>query len=97
MPVTMMTDGWRTNVSAGNKISECFVLVFPRTRRVAQAADGSLKRLTNSKTMNVSEIPEFLPLILTIFPNFKKVQKSTWLFKWSTQNCSHQNCPHDAW
>ena len=65
-PVTIMADGCSANVSAGNKVSECFWLVSPSIRCGAHAADGSLKRLTNSKTMNVSEISEFVPPFCTI-------------------------------
>ena len=60
-PATIMAHGCSTNVFTGNKISECFGLTSCSIGCVAKAADGSLKRLTNSKTMNVSEISEFVP------------------------------------
>ena len=65
-PVTIMAGGYNTNVSAGNKFSECFGLMSPNLRCVSQAADGPLRRLTNSKTINVPEITEFLPCFRTI-------------------------------
>ena len=71
-PITIMADGCSTNAYAGNKISECFRLIFPSIRCVAPAADGPLKRLTNSKTMNVSEISEFVPPFRTILRHFQQ-------------------------
>ena len=76
-PVTIMADGCSVNVSAGNQLADCFGLVSPSLRCVVHAADGSLKRLANSKTMNVPEISEFLPPFRTILKHFQKSGKST--------------------
>ena len=72
-PATIMAHGCNTNVFTGNKILECFGLTSCNIRCVAKAADGSLKRLTNSKTINVSEISEFVPP----FCHFQQSGKST--------------------
>lgn len=72
-PATIMAHGCNTNVFTGNKILECFGLTSCNIRCVAKAADGSLKRLTNSKTINVSEITEFVPP----FCHFQQSGKST--------------------
>ena len=78
-PITIMADGCSTNAYAGNKISECSRLIFPSIRCVGPAADGPLKRLTNSKTMNVSEISEFVPPFRTILRHFQQSGKSSCL------------------
>ena len=76
-PVTVMADGCSTNVAAANKLSECFGFVTPNIRCTVHAADGSMKRLTNSKTMNVPEFSEFLPPFKTILRHFQLSGKST--------------------
>ena len=78
-PMTIMADGCSTNFSADKKISECFGLVSPSIRCVAHAADGSMKRLTNSKTVNVSKISAFVSPFCTIPCQFQQSGKRTCL------------------
>ena len=47
------------------------VKIFFIRRCCSHAADGSLKRLANSKTMNLSEVTEFLPSFRKIMKHFK--------------------------
>ena len=78
-----------------NKISEWFGLVSPSIRYVVHAADGSLKRLTNSKTMNVSGISEFVLPFRTILCHFHQSERSTCLLIKHLES-GHENCSHDA-
>ena len=100
-PVTIMADVCSTNVSAGNKIWECFGLVFPSIRYVAaHASDGSLKDLTNSRTMNDSNT-----WICTTFLHYNSPLSVKWekymFVKERIWNAEHENClftwRHYAW
>lgn len=76
-PLNLMADGCSTNTCASNKISDELGLLSPSLRCVSHAADGTIKRMVNSKTMNVPEISEFLPSFRTILRHFQLSGKST--------------------
>ena len=93
---------WNEQMACGNhgwwlqyKCLCWFGLVAPSIRYVAHAADGSLKRLTNSKTMNVSEISEFVLPFHTILHHFQQSEKSTCLLMKHLES-RHENCSHDV-
>ena len=65
-PVNSNDDGCSTN-----NLSEDLGILSPSIRCVAHAADGSIKRMVNSKTMNVPDIREFLPYFCTILRHFQ--------------------------
>ena len=51
-PVGIMADGCATNTAASNQLIEYLGFLSPSIRCVVHAADGPVKRMTNSKTMN---------------------------------------------
>ena len=51
-PVGIMADGCATNTAASNQLIEYLGFLSPSILCVVHAADGSVKRMTNSKTMN---------------------------------------------
>ena len=59
-PIVINADGCSTNISAGGKLSKLSGLLTPTIQCIAHAADGSLKQLANSKTMNVQGITGFV-------------------------------------
>ena len=59
-PVHINGDGCSTNMSASRKLSEEAGLLSRNTSCVGHAADGSIKWMVSSKTMNVPAISEFL-------------------------------------
>ena len=73
----IMADGCSTNLSTSHKLTTLFGLLFPDLRCVVHASDRSIKRLTNSKTMNVPEVSEFLPALQSILGNFHLGGRST--------------------
>ena len=76
-PAVINGDGCSTNTSAGGKLVELFGLVSPNMRCVVDAGDGSLKRMANSKTMNVEAVTEFLPSFRKAMRHFQLSGKST--------------------
>ena len=78
-PVGIMTDGCATNIAASNQLTEYLGFLSPSIRCVVHAADGSVKRMTNSKTMNfpdLSELSEFIPNLKAILCHFQLSGKS---------------------
>ena len=73
--VIIMADGCCTNVFPGNKISECFGLVSHSIRCDVYVADRLLKRLTNSKRIQVSKISQFISPFTLYFFTFNKAGK----------------------
>ena len=76
-PVAIVADGCSTNSCASGKLVSRYGFVSPSMRCSSHAADGSLKRLANSKTMNVEEVTEFLPFFRKIMKHFSLSGKST--------------------
>ena len=52
-PVNINGDGCSTNNCASRNLSERYGILSPSIRCVVHAADGTIKRMVNSKTMNV--------------------------------------------
>ena len=52
-PVNVNTDGCAANVTASKLISERLALFTPCTRCMSHVTEGCVKRMANSKTMNV--------------------------------------------
>ena len=53
-PVALVGDGCSVNSKAGETLLHWFGLIAPTTRCSGHAASGSIRRLTTSKTMQVS-------------------------------------------
>ena len=60
-PVGIMVDGCATNIAASNQLTEYLGFLSPSIRCVVYAADGSVKRMSNSKTMNFPDLSAFFP------------------------------------
>ena len=76
-PTAVMADGCSSNVAANNKITELLGILSPSLRCVVHAADGSMKRMVNSKTMNVQDITDFVPTLRVVLRHFQLSGKST--------------------
>ena len=76
-PVVINTDGCSTNISADGKLLKLFGLLTPTIRCVFHAADGSSKRLANSKAMNVQEVTDFVQNFRKVMKHFQNSAKST--------------------
>ena len=74
-----MGDGCSINIVAGTKLNDYLGLLTPSIRRTVQAADGSIKCLTNSKTRNLQVISDFVPNLCSIFSHFQLSRKITHL------------------
>ena len=61
-----MADGCATNLAASNHLTEYLGCLSPSIRCVVHAADGSVKQMTNSKTMNFLDLSEFIPTLKAI-------------------------------
>ena len=72
-----MADGCSTKLSASNKLTALLVLLSPSLCCAVHADDRSIKRLTNSKAMNVPEVSEFLPALQSILRHFQLSGRST--------------------
>ena len=70
-PVAFNADGCSTNVSTDEKLLSQVGLLSLNMCCASHAADGSLKRMVNSKTMNVSEVSEFLPFSRKVMKHIK--------------------------
>ena len=55
-PVALVGDGCAVNKAAVDKLTEKLGLLSPGARCSGHAADGSIKRLTSSKTMSVAKV-----------------------------------------
>ena len=60
-----------TNLSTSNKLTTLLGLLSPPLCCAVHAADGFIKRLTNSKTKNVPEVLDFLPSFQSILRYFQ--------------------------
>ena len=69
-PTCIMAGGCSKKLSAGNKLTTLLLLLSASLYCDVHAADGSIKRLANSKTMNVPEVSEFLPAFRSILRHF---------------------------
>ena len=76
-PVVNNADGCSTNISADDKLIKLFGLLTATIRCVVHAADGSSKRLANSKTMNVQEVTDFVQNFRKVMKHFQSSAKST--------------------
>ena len=74
-----MADGCSTNIAAGNQLTKYLGFLTPNLRRVLHAADGSIKCMINSKTMNFQELSDFIPAIRAILRHFQPSGNSTFL------------------
>ena len=72
-----MADGCSKNLSASNKFTTLLGLLSPGMCCAVQAADGSIKRLTNAKTRSVPGVSEFLPSLRSILRHFQLSGRST--------------------
>ena len=79
--VCIMADGCATNIAASIQLTEYLGFLSPSIRCVVHAADGSVKRMTNSKTMNFLDLSEFIPTLKVILRHFQLSGKSTALLK----------------
>ena len=75
----IMADKLSQNLSAINKLTTLLELLCPSLHCTVHAADESIKRLTNSRIINVPEVSEFLPAsaLQSILMDFKFRGKST--------------------
>ena len=73
----IMADRYSTNLSSNDKLTTLLELLSQRLHYAVYAADGSIRRLTNSKTMNVPEVSEFLPTLRSILRHFQLSGRST--------------------
>ena len=76
-PVAILADGCPTNTAASNLLTEYFGLLSRSIRCVVHAADGPVKRMTNSKTINFPDLSEFIPTLKAILRHFQLSGKST--------------------
>ena len=72
-----MADGCSTNTVASNPLTEYLGFLSPSIRCVVHAPDGSVKRMTNSKTMNFPDLSEFIPTLQAILRYFQLSGRST--------------------
>ena len=74
-PKYVMVDGCSINVSG--KIVHISWHFSPNLRCVLHAADSSIKRKTNSKTMNIQELSDFLPSFQSVLRHVQLSEKRT--------------------
>ena len=70
-PVLLTADGCKTNTKAGKDMVKMYGLVCPSVRCSVHAADGSLKRMANSKTRSVEPVVEFLGCFRKVTKHFQ--------------------------
>ena len=75
-PVAITGDGCLVNTAAGN-VATKIELTSTNMRCESHAADGSYKRMTDSKNMNISAVAEFFPSFQNIMKHFKISGKSS--------------------
>ena len=76
-PICIMADRCSKNHSASNKLTTLLGLLFRSLSCAVNAAGGSIKRLTNHKTVNVPEVSEYLPALRSILKHFQLSGRST--------------------
>ena len=69
--VCIMADGCATNIAASIQLTEYLGFLSPSVHCVVHAADGPVKRITNSKTMNFPDLSEFIPTLKAIMHHFQ--------------------------
>ena len=94
-PVKLMTDGCATNVCASRNISQQLGLLSPSVRCSSHTADGTIKRISTSKTRNVSQITEFLPTFCTVMRFFLAKQRKSSIIKWRAASVECERSPPD--
>lgn len=65
-PVAITWDGCQVTTPAGDDLATNIWMISPNMRCGCLDADGSLKIMANSKTMNVGAVTEFLPFFQKI-------------------------------
>ena len=74
-----MGDSWSINVAAGTILNDYLGLLTPSIRCTVHAADGLIKRPTNSKTRNIQVKSDILPNLYSVLRHFQLNGKSTHL------------------
>ena len=72
-----MADGCTTHTAASNQLTRYLGFLSPSMRCVIHAADGSVKRMLNSRIMNFPDLSEFIPTLKAILRHFQLSGKST--------------------
>ena len=72
-----MADGCATNIASSNQLTEYLGFLSSSICCVVHATDGSVKQMTNSKTMNFPDLSEFIPTLKAILCHFQLSGKST--------------------
>ena len=75
-PTVIMGDSCSANIATGTKLNDYLGLLTPSIRCTIPAADGSIKRITNSKTRNLQVISDFLPDLCSVLRHFQLSGKS---------------------
>ena len=76
-PVGIMADGCATNIALSNQLTEYLGFLSSSICCVVHATDGSVKQMTNSKTMNFPDLSEFIPTLKAILCHFQLSGKNT--------------------
>ena len=76
-PVAITGDGCSVKTAAEDDLATKIGLLSPNMICGSHAANGSLKRMTNSKTMNVGAVTNFFPCFGKIIKHFKLNGKNT--------------------
>ena len=72
-----MADGCATNIASSNQLTEYLGFLSSSICCVVHATDGSVKQMTNSKTMNFPDLSEFIPTLKAILCHFQLSGKNT--------------------
>ena len=80
-PNAVTGDGCATNYAACRMLSEDFGLQTPFNRCSSHTADGTLKRLAKSKTMNIPEVTTLYDALRSVMSHIVCSPKSTSLLK----------------
>ena len=75
-PIGNIGDGVAVNNKAARVLRELNSFMSPDFRCAAHTASGSIKRLTNSKTMNVSEVTTCYETLRTVIKHFESSVKN---------------------
>ena len=71
MPFSNAGDGVAVNVKGARGLRDLYGIDSPDYRCAAHSADGTLKRLTKSKTMNVEEVTVLYECLRTVVKHFE--------------------------
>ena len=72
-----MADGCATNIALSNQLTEYLGFLSSSICCVVHTTDGSVKQMTNSKTMNFPDLSEFIPTLKAILCHFQLSGKNT--------------------